>query len=246
MISFVTVVFNDLKGLRNTINSLEILHQLDVVFEHIIIDGQSTDGTKEFIASLSVPYRLVWVSEPDSGIYDAMNKGLERCNNSYLNFLNAGDIICFDKFDWRHFINNLQQNNNDIVACGYVFKSINSRHKYVSPRRITCDYPGMPSSHQAIFFKSGSTKGFRYDDNLRVCGDFDFVMQMISKGANIMLYDHPVIVFESGGLSFQKPLVLFIESMHVSAKYCVNKLILPLKVIQLSMSLTLLYIKSRI
>ena len=100
MISFVTVVYNDLHGLQDTIKSLEYAHQLGISFHHIIIDGQSTDGTKEFIERLKVPYEFEWVSEEDYGIYDAMNKGLDRCSHDYVNFLNAGDVLCFDKFDW--------------------------------------------------------------------------------------------------------------------------------------------------
>jgi putative colanic acid biosynthesis glycosyltransferase len=243
MILFVTVVFNDLQGLNDTIKSLEQAHHLGISFKHIIIDGQSTDGTKEFIECLKVPYELVWVSEDDHGIYDAMNKGLDRCSHGYVNFLNAGDVLCFDKFDWSRFTMDLKTSGFDIIACGYIFKDIKSKTKYVAPRRITCMYPGMPSSHQAMFFQSKAIKSTRFDINFRVCGDFDFIMRMIYNGATISLFDGPVVVFRSGGLSFQKPTVLFRESMRVSANYCTSKLILPLKVLQLSLSLVILHIR---
>ena len=93
MILFVTVVFNDLQGLNDTIKSLEQAHHLGISFKHIIIDGQSTDGTKEFIECLKVPYELVWVSEDDHGIYDAMNKGIEMANGGYLFFLGSSSTI---------------------------------------------------------------------------------------------------------------------------------------------------------
>ena len=243
MISFVTVVFNDLQGLQDTIRSVKHAHLMGIPLQHIIIDGNSTDGTKEFIKSLKVPYQLVCVSEEDYGIYDAMNKGLDRCCYDYVNFLNAGDVLCFDKFDWHKFKSDLQDSGADIIACGYIFKDIKSKTKYVSPRRITCIYPGMPSSHQAMFFRYKAIKGARFNINFRVCGDFDFVMKMIYNGATISLFDGPVVVFRSGGLSFQKPMVLFRESMGVSANYCTTKLIVPLKALQLILSLGMLHIR---
>lgn len=243
MISFITVVFNDLEGLQDTVVSVENLHRLGIPFQHVIIDGQSTDGTKEYIECLNVPYELVWISEDDFGIYDAMNKGLDRSTHDYVNFLNAGDVLCLDKFDWSRFAMDLKTSRHDIIACGYIFKDIKAKTKCISARRITRMYPGMPSSHQAMFFQSKAIKSTRYDINFRVCGDFDLTMRMIYNGATISLFDGPVVVFRCGGLSFQKPLVLFNESMRVSANYCTSKLILPLKALQLSLSLVILHIR---
>lgn len=243
MIFFVTVVFNDTQGLVKTIRSLEYAHHIGVTFTHIIIDGESTDGTKEFVECLDLPYELVCLSEPDCGIYDAMNKGLERCHNGYVNFLNAGDVLCFDGIDWNQFAMDLLASDFEIVACGYIFRDIKSRTKYIAPRTITRLYPGMPSSHQAIFFDVKTIKMARFNIAFQICGDFDLIMRMICNGARISLNDSPTVIFNSGGLSFQKPFVLFFESMAVSTKSCACKLILPIKALQLSFSLLLVHIR---
>lgn len=243
MIFFVTVVYNDLEGLKETIQSLEQAYYLRIDFTHIIIDGQSTDGTKEFIECLKVPYQLIWLSEDDNGIYDAMNKGLDRCSEGHVNFLNAGDVLYFDEFDWNRFAMNLKTSSFEITACGYIFKDIKSKLKYVSPRNITRMYPGMPSSHQAMFFEVEAIKKTYFDINFQVCGDFDLVMRMICNGASISLFDCPAVIFQSGGLSFQKPMTLFRESIRISAKHCTSKFILPLKVFQLGLSLFMLHMR---
>lgn len=87
-ISIITVSYNNLAGLKTTLKSAQ--DQEGVEFEHIIIDGNSNDGTKEYLETITdrVDY---WVSEPDTGVYHAMNKGIEVATGDYLLFLNAGD-----------------------------------------------------------------------------------------------------------------------------------------------------------
>lgn len=92
-ISVITVAFNALEPLRRTLASVRQQDITDITdIEHIVVDGGSTDGSVEFLRSLSdaVSY---WISEPDKGIYDAMNKGLQLANGRYVHFLNAGDTF---------------------------------------------------------------------------------------------------------------------------------------------------------
>ena len=92
-LAIITITRNDLAGLRRTLASVEA--QTTPPAEHWIIDGASTDGTREFLAALPPhPARHV-VSEPDNGIYDAMNKGVARASADYVWFLNSGDA-CAD------------------------------------------------------------------------------------------------------------------------------------------------------
>lgn len=87
-ISVVTVCYNAVETLEETM--LSVLHQTYPDIEYIIIDGGSTDGTVDIIKKYAD--RLAyWVSEPDKGIYDAMNKGIDIATGDYINFMNAGD-----------------------------------------------------------------------------------------------------------------------------------------------------------
>ena len=90
-ISIITINYNDKYGLSRTIDS--VLNQTYEDFEYIVIDGNSNDGSKEILKNhdLSIDY---WVSEPDSGIYNAMNKGIRVAKGDYLLFLNSGDYLC--------------------------------------------------------------------------------------------------------------------------------------------------------
>ncbi|MGY1769922.1 glycosyltransferase family 2 protein [Blastococcus sp. SYSU D00813] len=94
-LTVVTVTRNDLPGLQATVRSVEEQRSADV--EHVIVDGASTDGSAEWLTALP---DLAWrstVSEPDTGIYDAMNKGLGLATGRYVLFLNAGDVFSSDQ-----------------------------------------------------------------------------------------------------------------------------------------------------
>ena len=88
-ISVITVVLNDLEGLKKTVNS--VLSQRGEDFEYIILDGGSTDGSWEYIESLN--FRGMKKSAPDTGIYNAMNNAVLLANGEYCLFLNAGDTF---------------------------------------------------------------------------------------------------------------------------------------------------------
>jgi len=91
LVSVITVVFNGAQHLENTIRS--VVNQTYDNVEYIVIDGGSTDGTLEIIRKFgeAIDY---WISEPDKGIYDAMNKGLNAASGEWINFMNAGDAFC--------------------------------------------------------------------------------------------------------------------------------------------------------
>lgn len=89
-LSIITVVYNNLSGLQFTFQSINSQTSSD--FEWLIIDGGSTDGTREWVATLSCP-NLIFISEKDNGLYDAMNKGIAKASGKYLWFMNSGDSI---------------------------------------------------------------------------------------------------------------------------------------------------------
>jgi len=91
MFSVITVARNALPELKATISSIDA-QDFDAM-ELIVIDGASTDGTKEFLECLSCRHSIVWVSEPDEGIYDAMNKGVNLAHGRYCIFMNAADTF---------------------------------------------------------------------------------------------------------------------------------------------------------
>lgn len=89
MFSIITITYNASEHLEKTIQS--VLNQSDDLIQYLIIDGGSTDGTIDIIKKYEA--ELQWISEPDKGLYDAMNKGLSLANEDYVWFINAGDIL---------------------------------------------------------------------------------------------------------------------------------------------------------
>lgn len=94
-LSIITITYNDLKGLKQTANSILPLPNN---CEWIIIDGNSKDGTKEFLNILTNQKNIKYLSESDNGIYDAMNKGIPMAKGLYLNFMNSGDSYVRETF----------------------------------------------------------------------------------------------------------------------------------------------------
>lgn len=95
-LSIITINYNNAAGLKKTLDS--VAEQTYTDFEHIIVDGASTDGSvEEIIAYSQSPianrYQITWISEPDTGVYNAMNKGIKRASGDYLLFLNSGDFL---------------------------------------------------------------------------------------------------------------------------------------------------------
>src|SRR5690349_11491988 len=88
MVTVVTVVFNDVHNIEKTI--LSVLNLEYKPLEYIIVDGASTDGTTDIIRKYSDRIKR-WITEPDKGIYDAMNKGIAMATGDWINFMNSGD-----------------------------------------------------------------------------------------------------------------------------------------------------------
>ena len=99
--SIITINYNNLEGLKRTVES--VVNQTWQEFEYIVIDGGSTDGSAVYIESQKDKFDY-WVSEPDKGIYNAMNKGIKVATGEYLLFLNSGDeLIDIEALNKNHF-----------------------------------------------------------------------------------------------------------------------------------------------
>lgn len=199
--SIITINLNNLRGLRKTMES--VLSQTNNQYEWIVIDGGSTDGSVELIKEHqdNITY---WVSEPDNGIYHAMNKGIREAKGDYLLFLNSGDYlvnstVLRDVFD---------ANRSEDIVYGLVESEIEGRIQILTCFSAKDDitlgdfyYHYLP--HQATFFKSSLFKTYGlYDESLHIVGDIDFYFRTIIYG-NVTVKFLPIIVsyFEGGGLS---------------------------------------------
>jgi len=204
LFSIITVTKDNLRGFLETRQSVQGQSCRD--YEWIIVDGNSSDGTKAHLPPHSV-------SEPDKGIYDAMNKGIDRATGQYLIFLNAGDL--FADMDILSALSKaITANNPDFVYGdaleGGFYKKARSHRKM--------DW-GMFTHHQAMIYRREAIGALRYDADLRIAADYSFTLRFIRQAGNIHYIPCAICIFEEGGLSQQHRKSGRIEQYRERAKY---------------------------
>ncbi len=212
IVSIVTVCFNDLSGLKRTADSIGALMAGETI-EWIVIDGGSSDGTVAFIKECSFIDK--WVSEPDGGIYDAMNKGTALASGEYVQYLNAGDQYC-SGVDFEKVID-LLQGGVEVLLCGANFRSGNSV-KYRAPRDISASRYSVPANHQAILFKRSVLGPSPYNKEYKVCGDYDLCTRLYAQNVSALKADFPFVIFELGGTSTFRIFTLAREAAKIQVR----------------------------
>lgn len=208
LLSIITICYNDKKGLEKTIKS--VLSQTIKNFEFIIIDGNSTDGSVEIIQQYSQQITY-WTSEPDSGIYNAMNKGIKVATGDYCLFLNSGDI-----FYSNNVISNfILSNPTEDILCGDNLFNLNGKSiKFIeAPRKAHFIYFMSASlPHQSAFIKTSLLKENRYDENYKIVSDFIFFFDaLILNNSTYRKLNFFVANSDLGGISNTKLPILFEE-----------------------------------
>ena len=199
-LTIITINYNNLEGLKKTVES--VVNQTWQEFEYVIIDGGSTDGSAEYIESQKehIDY---WVSEPDKGIYNAMNKGILKATGEYLLFLNSGDHLYshtvleenytrIENYDLIYF--NLQMASEKIVKVFSLPESLRFSDLF---------FQTLP--HPATFIKKELfiTVGL-YDENLKIVSDWKFfILALFKHKCSCKKIDIIVATFYLGGLSSQ-------------------------------------------
>lgn len=168
-ISIITITYNADKTLENTINS--VINQNYRNIEYIIIDGGSTDKTIDIIKKYQEKISY-WISEPDNGIYDAMNKGVRLAHGKWINFMNSGDRF-YDSNVLLKLFNNPISDKYSCVFGDTIFlysdgKSLEVKYGDRSIHRI------MPSCHQSIFCRSDVLKKHPFNLKYKLAADLDF------------------------------------------------------------------------
>jgi putative colanic acid biosynthesis glycosyltransferase len=152
MLSVVTINFNNASGLTKTLSSLAPFRKSG--FEWVFIDGGSKDQSVELSKKFSLPTDIV-VSEPDSGIYNAMNKGIQYATGDQILFLNSGDVL-------HPEIQSIEELGLDKTADLHLF-GFEIRNRVRMPRMNTWRIWSMPTSHQAIIYSSRLLRKLPFD-----------------------------------------------------------------------------------
>lgn len=211
ILSIITINYNNAEGLKKTLAS--VAAQTVTEFEHVVVDGASTDGSADIIREYAekASYPVRWVSEPDKGIYNAMNKGLRMASGEYVQVLNSGDIYanehvvadmieamrkCGDKAngEWPKFLygNMIRRHPDGTIdgKSGRVEYSL--RNYYTSTMNHDCCW-----IHRSLFERYGL-----YDESLKIVSDWKWFLSAIGLGHVKPVYvDIDVTIFDLTGIS---------------------------------------------
>jgi glycosyltransferase involved in cell wall biosynthesis len=202
-LSIITINYNNKDGLKKTIESVVGQNWGD--YEHIIIDGGSTDGSVDVIKEALgneeyASHVSYWCSEKDGGIWNALNKGAEHANGEYCLMLNGGDWLCDN-----NSLSKIGKINpvEDIIYFDAFLVKKDSIIKYSYPDQINYSFffEGMTLSHQNTLIKTSLQKQIPYTNNYCLAGDIEFFMNALIKNNSTCRHVPDVLAyfdFENG------------------------------------------------
>jgi glycosyltransferase involved in cell wall biosynthesis len=216
-LSIITVVFNNLKGIQHTFQSIK--NQSSNDFEWIVIDGGSTDGTKEWVENMSFS-PLTYISEKDQGLYDAMNKGIQKSRGKYIWFMNSGDSI----YSSDAILNLLSIKNDPDIFYGETMlvnelcEPIGIRSEQttrVLPEKLTkySMIKGMVVCHQSFIVKREMAPF--YNLKYRFSADIDWVINCLEKAKIVFNCKKILSNYLVGGFSAQNQKRGWKERWHI-------------------------------
>ena len=212
-ITVVTVTYNAEKYIKRTIES--VINQDYKNIEYIIIDGGSTDNTLNVIAQYN-NHISYFISEPDDGIYDAMNKGIDVATGDWIQFLNAGDTLVDS--DTLLKVSKYLTDKNDLVH-GLMWRNKQER-KLVAP--YTSKEEPLEGSfiwHPTLFTKSKIMKSIKFNTIYKIVGDYDFFLNCLKNNYKIKLINEAIVDYLENGVSQENIILSNIEAMFAQTKF---------------------------
>lgn len=208
-VSIITVSYNSDETIEETINT--VLDQTFKNIEYILIDGASTDNTLSIIknyskkaSDLGITYK--WLSEPDKGIYDAMNKGLKMVTGAIVGIINCGDGYYPDTLKNVSEFYALEK-NQDTVLCGTMQKvNENGEDLFICEMNDKVFYNklhnAMPLNHPATFIPVNLYKEHGYfDTSFRITGDYDLIYRFYKSNVQFQFSEDMFAYMRTGGVS---------------------------------------------
>jgi glycosyltransferase involved in cell wall biosynthesis len=195
LFSIITVVYNGEKHLEQTIKS--VVNQKYKNFEYIIIDGGSTDGTLKIIEKYN-EHLDYWVSEPDEGIYEAMNKGIQLARGELIGLINADDFYEPDALEKIAEAYRTKKIEAVYVGNDYILQDdLSLRYRHYA----TKDYwNGMTVRHQAMFVHRNIYRDMGgYSTDYRFASDYDFLLRIVAEDVALIFIDKFIVNYRNTG-----------------------------------------------
>lgn len=202
VISVVTICYNCKTEIRKTIDS--VLGQDYPSVDYVVIDGNSTDGTMDIVNEYSARISTI-VSEPDKGIYNAMNKGIANCKGDYVIFMNAGDVFASSIVLSEVVMQILQTTSEPALVYG-TYKEDNNDVVVPNRSHNKCWY-GMFASHQSMFYNLHFLRkhNITYDESYRIAADYKLTLQVVHEGEHFLQLQTCIAQFDTNGISCNNP-----------------------------------------
>lgn len=205
-LSIITINYNNTAGLKKTLDS--VAAQTYTEFEHIIVDGASTDGSVEEIITynqspIANRHKITWISEPDTGIYNAMNKGVRMANGEYTLMLNSGDYLV-DEYVVEKIIPLLD--GTDIIQGNTIEEYPDKTMRNRGYGKSDIDFFDVMKGHflhQAAFCRRDLFDRYgMFDESYRIIGDTKFFMVCLGKeNASFKYVDIDIANYDITGIS---------------------------------------------
>lgn len=214
IITIITVCYNSALLIEETI--ISILNQINSSIEYIVIDGASTDQTSSILEKYNDKVNLI-ISEPDDGIYDAMNKGIKHAKGDYLLFINAGDLLCDNSLEM--IISNIVE-GVDVYYYGYFNMAVVKRKKLLFDGPRCSDLTReIPTCHNAMLISNKAFDKYGlYDTAYKYSADYEWLCRNedVIKSKNC---SGKVVYVLLGGVSEMRNLVVLKEKALIAKQY---------------------------
>lgn len=213
-LTIITINRNNAEGLAKTLKSIN--QQTCKNFEHVVVDGASTDNSVDVIRQYEdAGIKRVWISESDSGIYNAMNKGIRMASGEYLQFLNSGDMLAGDNvvgdmLQALELINEKRERENQLklsfLTGGMLLFRDGKRVVWRGPKmdEVTFEtlYKGSVNHSPTYIKKDLFEKYGMYDESLRIVSDWKFFLEaIVLHNESIEIVNQIVTIFDLSGIS---------------------------------------------
>ncbi|PXY42010.1 glycosyltransferase [Flavobacterium cheongpyeongense] len=197
-ISIITINYNNVEGLKKTVES--VVNQSSKVFEYIVIDGGSADGSAEYLLAHNENLNY-WVSEPDKGIYNAMNKGILQARGDYFLFLNSGDILVDDKEIINKIV--LTLNHQAVYYAPIYLKKNNlTESKIEYPENLDERFLFTNTiCQQAVIYHKSLFVDNVFDEKLKYISDWKMHFSLFKSKTKFIHFNIPFAIYDLNGLT---------------------------------------------
>lgn len=197
-VSIITITYNDLEGLKRTYRSIR--RQTFRDYEWIVVDGGSTDGTKEFLEKHEEELAW-WCSEKDKGVYNAQNKGTQHAKGEYSIYMNSGDSFYADDVLEKVFEKDVA--NADIVYGNWmlVFEDGKTRLGRAPEAADLAYFFEDNMCHQSMLIRTEAVRNRPYDESFRIYADWEEWLALLMQGKKFEKTDITICNFMVGGIS---------------------------------------------